>query len=88
MDVAAMFKIQIQIPVAAPLSLATAGIRCAGLANPGKSLNDLPAIWICQQVVLNRQEDRIGGIPGQFLQSPRKDERFNKYHTVRYTTRW
>jgi hypothetical protein len=37
-------------------------------------LNDLSAMGVRQQAVLNRPEDRIGGIASQSLQSPRKDK--------------
>lgn len=83
-----MLKIQVQIAVTASLSLPTAGICCADFANTRQTLNDLSAMGVRQQVVLNRSEDRIGGSASQFLQSPRKDKRFNKYHRVRYTTLW
>src|SRR5713226_2647388 len=87
-DVAAVLKIQVEVAVAPALSFSPAGISCARLAKARQTLNHLSPLGIGQQIVLNRAQDLVGSSACQFLQSSRKDKRFNEYHAVVYTTLW
>jgi hypothetical protein len=56
------------------------------LANPSRTLHQIPTIGVLDQVSLNRIEDIQSRRSRQSVQSRGKSLRFDVYHSVVYTT--
>jgi hypothetical protein len=81
-----VFQIQMHIPIAAALAFPSSRVRRPSLAYSAQPLSDITFFGVSEQVLLYAAQNLIGGCTRQLMESVSECLRFNKYHTVGYTT--